>query len=306
MQNAIGKLGLLVVAIVWGTGFVGTAVALENFGPNEIIAVRMTIAFVTLLLINLHRLKEITFVNLRRGMLIGSLLYLGFIFQTVGLQYTTPSNNAFLTAVNIVIVPFLSLAIFRRMISYQTIIGAVVTFVGIGFISLQSGLSNINQGDLLTLLCAVFFALQIVATDVFTKKMATWELLLAQLGTASILAWMGVFLSQEKRILQGQGDFSLPTLLPLFYLGLVGTLFAYFIQTYSQKTTSSTETAVILSTEAFFGMLGSILILNEVVTKSMIIGGILIFCGILIVEIDFLQFQYFWKRIDARLKSSKH
>ncbi len=153
----IGKIGLLLVAIIWGTGFVWTAIALEHFGPYEIIAIRMTIAFFALLLMNIHRLKEMTRVNLVRGSFVGLLLYLGFIFQTIGLSYTTPSNNAFLTAVNIVFVPFISLILLRRTISFQSIWGALVTFVGIGFISLQSGLSNMNRGGcFFAYLCSLF------------------------------------------------------------------------------------------------------------------------------------------------------
>lgn len=298
MKKYVGKIGLFFVAIVWGTGFVGTAVALEHFGPSEVIAMRMTIAFGVFLLFNLYRIKQLKKENVLKGALVGLLLYLGFIFQTVGLQYTTPSNNAFLTATNIVIVPFLSFIFLRRLISYRSILGALVTFAGIGFISLQSGFTQINRGDILTLICALFFALQILTTDIFAKKIETWELLLAQLGTASMLAWIGLLFSGEQNILKGQGTFTLETLLPIIYLGLVSTLFAYFVQTYSQKTTSSTETAVILSTEAFFGMLSSVLILHEVITKNMAIGAILIFCGILVVEVDFLQFKQLWRKID--------
>ena len=305
MKQMIGKIGLLLVAIIWGTGFVWTAIALEHFGPYEIIAIRMTIAFFFFFFLNIHRLNELTRVNLPRGSFVGLLLYLGFIFQTIGLSYTTPSNNAFLTAVNIVFVPFISLILLRRTISFQSIWGALVTFVGIGFISLQSGLSNMNRGDVFSLICAVFFALQIVATDIFTKKMPTWQLLLSQIGTASLLAWIGVFTSGETNLVDGSVPLNGQTLFPLVYLGLVGTLFAYYIQTYSQKTTSSTETAVILSTEAFFGMIGSVLVLHEVVTFAMIVGGILIFCGILIVEIDFLQFRQVREKIASGFKHKK-
>ena len=300
----IHKIALFFVAIIWGTGFVASSLALKTFTPNEILVIRFSLAFVVLLVLNFPRLKQIKKKEVLKGSLVGLFLYLGFYFQTVGLQYTTPSKNAFLTAVNIVIVPFLALIVLREKLSYKTFAGAGMTLLGIGFISLESGFQQMNQGDLLTLVCAFFFALQIFLTDIFAKEIKTWSLMLVQMGVASLLAWLSFFFSQGSFALFDQINFTLTSMYSILYLGLVSTLLAYFLQTWAQRKTTSTETAVILSTDAFFGMLASIMILNEQITSTLLIGALLIFTGILIVEVDFLEFKRVWRKMNEEKESN--
>ncbi|HCM88473.1 MULTISPECIES: DMT family transporter [Vagococcus] len=282
MRRKIGKIGLVVVAIIWGTGFVATALALDNYTPYQILAIRFTVAFIILFLINLKKLNTLSKKTLFRGSLLGTVLFLAFAFQTVGLQYTTASKNAFLTAVNVVIVPFLSFLVLKKKLPIKNFIGSFITLIGIGLLSLTSSISGFNFGDILTLVCALFFALQIFVTDLFVAEEETWALMLLQMGAAALLSWVTLFITGESAI-----DYQPINLLPVLYLGLASTLLAYFLQTVSQKYTTSSEAAIILSTEAFFGMLGSVLLLNEEISMNMLIGGVLIFIGILVVELDF-------------------
>ncbi|MGX7024635.1 DMT family transporter [Vagococcus hydrophili] len=282
MKRRIGKIGLVIVAIIWGTGFVVTALALENYTPYQILAIRFTVAFVVLLLVNLKKLRLLSLKTLGRGSLLGTVLFLAYAFQTIGLQYTTASKNAFLTAVNVIIVPFLSYLILKNKLPLKNFVGSFVTLIGIGLLSLTGTMGGFNLGDGLTLICAVFFALQIFVTDLFVAEEETWALMLLQMGAAALLSWLTLFISGETSI-----NYQPVNLLPVFYLGLASTLLAYFLQTVSQKYTTSSEAAIILSTEAFFGMLGSVILLGEKVSMNMLMGGLFIFIGVLIVELDF-------------------
>lgn len=282
MKRRIGKIGLVIVAIIWGTGFVVTALALENYTPYQILAIRFTVAFVVLLLVNLKKLHLLSLKTLGRGSLLGTVLFLAYAFQTIGLQYTTASKNAFLTAVNVIIVPFLSYLILKNKLPLKNFVGSFVTLIGIGLLSLTGTMGGFNLGDGLTLICAVFFALQIFVTDLFVAEEETWALMLLQMGAAALLSWLTLFISGETSI-----NYQPVNLLPVFYLGLASTLLAYFLQTVSQKYTTSSEAAIILSTEAFFGMLGSVILLGEKVSMNMLMGGLFIFIGVLIVELDF-------------------
>ncbi|MEG0294344.1 DMT family transporter [Enterococcus sp.] len=281
MNKYLGKIGLVIVAVIWGSGFVASALALEHYSPYQILALRFTLAFVVWLLINIRKLKKFSFTTMWRGSLLGVFLFLAFAFQTVGLQYTTPSKNAFLTAVNVVIVPFLGYLIFKKKLPVKNIIGSFITLIGIAMLSLTQAVGSVNFGDVLTLICAVFFALQIFSTDYFVKEEETWALMLLQMGVAAVLSWLTLFATK--------GDvptLQVTTMMPVLYLGLVSTLLAYFIQTISQKKTTSSEAAIILSTEAFFGMISSVIILNEHISINMLFGAILIFVGILVVELE--------------------
>ena len=106
--------------------------------------------------------------------------------QTIGLQFTTPSKNAFLTAINVIIVPFISFVIFKRKFDRYELIGAVLAMVGVGTISLQIS-GGVNIGDVLTIFCAVLFAFQIFYTSIFVQKEDPILLTLVQMVTASIL-----------------------------------------------------------------------------------------------------------------------
>lgn len=281
LKQFSGKIGLLVVAIIWGSGFVASSMALDNFTPFQIIALRFTLAFVASLIVYFKELKKVKIDEFRKGATIGVFLFLAFLFQTVGLQYTTASKNAFLTAVNIVIVPFLSWLILKERVPKKGFIGALVTLVGISFLSLDfNNLTTINKGDMFTLVCAVFFAMHIFSTDYYVKDIKAGVIMVSQMGMAALLSWITVIFSG-----QTQMTINAASIQPILYLGLVSTMVAFGIQTWSQQRTTSTEAAVILSTEAFFGMIASVIMLGENITGPMIIGAILIFIGILVVEI---------------------
>src|SRR5699024_144539 len=279
----MGRLGLLVVAIVWGSGFVASAMALDYFTPYQILSLRFTLAFIGSLVIYGRNLRTVEFKEIKKGIVIGVFLFLAFLFQTVGLQYTTASKNAFLTAVNIVIVPFLSWIILKYKTPKKVYVGALITLVGIGFLSFDGsglGLNGLNRGDILTLICAVFFALQIFYTDFYVKDTEPGVIMVAQMGMASLLSWITILFNSQTNF-----NISIESILPILYLGLVSTLVAYGLQTWAQKFVESAQSAVILATEAFFGMAASAIILDEYITKNMLIGALLIFIGIITVEV---------------------
>lgn len=144
-KNTFGKLGLFVVAIIWGSGFSMTPLVLDHYSTFQVMALRFTIAFIVLLVLNSHKLKTIHKEELRPGILIGIFLFLAYIFQTYGLAYTSASKNSFLTAVNVVIVPFIAWAVTKNGLSLNTFAGALASLVGIGFTSFAGG-----AGDLLS------------------------------------------------------------------------------------------------------------------------------------------------------------
>jgi len=206
-------------------------------------------------------------------------LYIAFALQTVGLQYTTPSKNAFLTAVNVIIVPLIAFAVYKRRIDGYEIIGSIIAIVGIGFLSLQGSLT-MNIGDALSLACAVAFAFDIFCTNLFVQKEDAITLTIIQFLTASFL---GVL------VIVGQGD--IPTTLEkeaiysIIYLAIFSTTLAYLFQNVANQYTSATKAAIILSTESFFGMVLSVIFLHEVLTSRMVIGAVMILLAILIAEV---------------------
>lgn len=278
MRKYIGELGLAVVAIIWGSGFVASAVSLEHFTPYQILAIRFLIGIILLSLVFFKKLKNIKKSTIIKGSIIGIFLYLAFALQTVGLVYTTPSKNAFLTAVNVVIVPFIAFFIFKRKMDKFELFGALLAIIGIGVLSLKLS-AGINFGDVLTLLCAVAFAFHIFYTAQFVKNEDPVLLTVVQMAAATVLGFIVVLFKGETNFTANIEGVS-----AVLYLGIFSTTIAFLLQTVAQKFTSETKAAIILSTEAFWGMVFSVIILSEVLTAKMAIGAILILVAIIISE----------------------
>ena len=279
MKQYIGDGMLLITAIVWGSGFVVTAIALEYLSAYQVMAGRFILAAIILSLLFGKKFKTFTKSVIWKGAILGTILYIGFALQTVGLEYTTPSKNAFLTAVNVVIVPLIAYLVYKRKVDRYETIGSIITLIGIGFLSLQ-GSMTISIGDALSLACAVAFAFDIFYTNHFVKKEDALSLTIVQFITASFIAVIAVLI---------QGDipttFEKEALYSIIYLAVFSTTIAYVCQNIAFQYTTATKGAIILSLESFFGMLLSVLFLHEVLTGRMIIGAALIMIAILITEL---------------------
>ncbi len=280
MKKYLGILGLLAVTIIWGGGFVASDIALETFTPFQIMAIRFFIAAVCMTALGSRHLRTINKDEVKCGFWLGAALFAGFALQIIALQYTTPSKNAFLTATNVVFVPFIALVIYHKKIEMRSLIGAGMAIVGAGVLSLQNDFS-VGIGDGLTLLCAVGFAFQIFLTGEYVGRIRPSVLNFLQMVTACVLSIVGLVIS---------GDFnfnpSMESILAVGYLGVVSTTICYLLQTVSQRYVDETKSAIILSMEAVFGTVFSVILLHEAVTGRMIMGSALILAAVLVSEIQ--------------------
>ena len=280
-KKYLGVLGLLTVTIIWGGGFVASDLALETLTPFQIMFIRFMIAAVIMTVLGRDSIRTITREEIKCGIMLGAALFGGFALQIIGLQYTTPSKNAFLTATNVVIVPFIALVIYRKKIPVKCLIGAGMAIVGAAVLSLQSDFS-IGAGDILTLACAVCFALQIFLTGEFVGKIRPTVLNFLQMTTAFLLSGIGLIVTGSFHFAPSTGS-----LLAVLYLGVVSTTITYLLQTVSQKYVDETKSAIILSMEAVFGTVFSVILLHEDVTVRMVIGSMLILAAVLVSEVSF-------------------
>ena len=280
---AIG--GLILVTVIWGGGFVASDIALESMKPFQIMMVRFLLASVLMGMISLgQKNREEKSVDrtgaIRAGILMGIALFVGFSLQIIGLQYTTPSKNAFLTALNVVIVPFIAFIILKKKIGAKGIIGAILSVVGVALLSLNGNLT-LGLGDALTLICAVGFAFQIFFTSEFVKKYPVSILNMVQMITAFVLSAVSL-------VFFGETDFQVTTQgwLSVLYLGVISTTLCYLLQTACQRYVDETKAAIVLSMESVFGTIFSIIILHEVITLRMVIGCVIILTAVIISNLS--------------------
>lgn len=278
MKKYLGEIALLITAIIWGSGFVASAVALDHYSPYQMMAIRFLVGGVILSAFFFKKLKQLNRRIVLKGIFLGTILYIAFALQTVGLQFTTPSKNAFLTAVNVVIVPFIGYLLYKKRLDRFELVGAFLAMTGVGLLSLQDSF-KINIGDTLSLLCAVAFAFHIFYTAKYVKNEDPILLTLIQLLTAAVIGIIVV-------IFKGEGTMAMDgeALLPVLYLGIFSTTIAYLLQTSAQKYISETKAAIFLSTESLFGMIFSVIILNEIVTTKMVLGAVIILFAIILSE----------------------
>ncbi|MBO5373535.1 MAG: DMT family transporter [Lachnospiraceae bacterium] len=278
MKKWLSMGGLVIVTVIWGGGFVASDLALDSMRPFQILTIRFFLAAVFMGLLTMKGLKGITKKEVLAGSLMGLALFAGFAFQIIGLQYTTPSKNAFLTALNVVMVPFIAYVFLKKKVGIKGIVGAILSVSGVAILSLNGDLS-LSIGDGLTLLCAVGFAFQIFLTGEFVKKYRVSVLNFIQMATAFLLSFAGMFVAGETEFVVNTSG-----VLSVLYLGVVSTTICYLIQTACQQYVDETKSAIILSMESVFGTLFSIWILKEVITPRMAIGCIIIFVAVLIAN----------------------
>ena len=263
MKKILGIIGLIIVTIIWGGGFVASDIALKELSPFTIMFFRFLIAAVLMGLLANKKITTITKDELLCGFVLGTALFAGFALQIVGLKYTTPSKNAFLPATNVLLVPIIAYFIGRKKLDKKSIAGSVMALVGVGILSLQSNFS-VGIGDLLT------------------ERIRPSILNFLQMLTAFILSFLGLLFSGGIIL-----DVSRQGIYAIIYLGAISTTLCYFLQTTSQQYVDETKAAIILSMESVFGTLFSVLILSEKITPRMIIGGIMILSAVLISELKF-------------------
>lgn len=285
MKKYLSIIGLLFITIIWGGGFVVNDIALGIMSPFEIMTLRFLVASILLFCICMKQLKNITKEEIMAGVWLGIFLFAGFAFQTVGLKYTTPSKNAFLTATNVVFVPFIAMCFYKKKVNKQSLLGALMAIAGAGTLSLDRNLT-LGFGDSLTLMCAVCFAFQIFLTGNFAGKYRASILNLVQMVVAFVLSFVTLLISGDINL-----QISRPGIISVMYLGILGTTVAFLIQTVAQKNVDETKSAIILSMEAVFGSLFSIMILKEAINIRMIIGCALILGAVIVSETKFVKEQ---------------
>ena len=273
---------IVLATIIWGSTFFILKDTLDDVSVYFMLAFRFTIAAAVLALVFWKKWKNIDKSYFLAGGVMGTLLFLAYAVQNFGLMGTTPGKNAFFTAVYCVIVPFLYWIIDRTRPDKFNIIAAVLCLAGIGFVSWDSGFA-LTIGDVLTLIGGLMYACHIVAVAHFSKGRDIFLLTVLQFAVVALWAWIcaGVTHGVPAGGLPGRAW------LVLLYLAIAATTLALLFQNVGQKYTNPSSSAVLLSLEAPFGVLFSVLFAQERPTASMVFGFVLIFVSIICSETKF-------------------
>jgi drug/metabolite transporter (DMT)-like permease len=275
---------LLAATLVWGATFIVIKAALADASPLVFNAVRMVLAAVLLLVIFRHRLRSMTVGVWRAGFTIGTLMWLGYEFQTDGLLYTSASKSAFLTGVSVVLVPILLALFWRGHVNRYTLGGVMAACVGLYLLCIPAGqglsLASLNRGDILTLGCAVAFAFQIIAVGRSAQHYDFAHLVTIEIAVCA--AWMLISIPFERHAYL---RLTPRLLVALAITSIVGTVGCFIVQAWAQRFTPPTHTALIFSLEPVFAGLTSYAVLGERLGARAIVGAALILAGVLASEV---------------------
>ena len=281
----LGRTCLILTTLILGSSFVILKSALDSITPLWVLAIRFSGAAILMLIACLPRLKKLDKRYVTGGCLMGLCLSAAYILQTYGLVYTTPGKNAFLTTTYCILVPFLYWIISGKRPDIYNIIAALVCLVGVGFVCLGNDLS-INIGDMLTILCGLFYGLHIIVTSRTAENRDPVLITMLQFATAAVVCFIGAVLFEPAPHDIGSG-----TWLSIAYMTFICTGLCYILQTVGQKYTPPSQTAVILTLESVFGSAISVILGVESLTFNIALGFFLIFIAIITSEtkLDFLN-----------------
>jgi drug/metabolite transporter (DMT)-like permease len=271
------EVGLIGVAAVWGATFVVVQDAVAKLPTLAFLGYRFLAAAVVVALVWRSAVRALPAAGWRAGALMGVFLTLGYVLQTLGLEHTTVSNAGFITGLFVVLTPVLAAVVLRDRIGPLAWAAAIASAVGL---FLLSGGGTPNTGDVLVLGCAFAFAAHILATSRAAALYDTGALLVVQLALCGAVCTIAALVVGD---LHAPPDRSV--WMALAVTALLASALGFFIQTYAQKHTSATRTALILASEPAFTALCGYLFNDERLEAIGWLGAALIMSSIVVVEL---------------------
>ncbi len=307
------ELLLVLVTFIWGSCLVAQKFGLANIGPITFFCARSGIGALFLCIIVL--IRELRYgkfaantdklgegkecdkrnayslrTTIKGGVCCGIALFLAGATQQIGVLYTTAGKAGFITSLYVVIVPLLGIFMGRR-IKLLMIFCTAFTVVGLYLLCVSSGdfsFGNFSIGEVMVLICALFFAIHIIVADKFTPYADSIKMSCVQFATVVVIAFPLMFIIDPKLMVQGQNyHYTMPTFddlcasaIPLLYAGVLSSGIAYTLQIKAQKVINPVIASLILCCESVFAAVCGAVMLQEMMSIREIIGCIIMFLSI--------------------------
>lgn len=275
MALILAPWALLLVAAMWGISFIWMKDILDQQDVYSFLVSRFAVAALFMIIINPKVLRRLNLELLIKGSLTGTALGLGYIFQTLGLERTTPATTGFVTGLYLVFTPIIAALILKERLPLEIWGYVLLATCGLGILSLRGW--QIGTGEALVLISAILFAIHIVALSRWSKRFDAYALTLVQLATCALVSLVpstaqGFTPPPDRQVWS-----------VVIFTAIFATVFAFIIQTWSQARISATKVAVILTTEVVFAALFSVALGAEELTWRITIGGALVLVAMLAI-----------------------
>jgi drug/metabolite transporter (DMT)-like permease len=306
---------LLLAAIIWGFAFVAQRMGMEHIGPLLFNGIRFALGALVLLVVvkvkevylkrgsgeegkrrrgEEENMGEVKITGLptadRRlptadcqlptasGILLGLILFAGATFQQAGIVYTTAGNAGFITGLYVILVPVFGM-ITGQKAGANLWGGAILAAFGLYFLSVTESFT-MSDGDALVLIGAIFWAVHVLYTGWLSPRTSVMRLAITQYTVCATLSLIGALLFESNTL---EGVYG--AVIPLLYGGLLSVGVAFTLQIVGQKKAPPAHTAIILSLEAVFAVIGGVMILSETMTERKWIGCALMLTGMVLAQV---------------------
>jgi drug/metabolite transporter (DMT)-like permease len=272
-------ISLFLSTAVWGLSFIIMKSILgDRVSPYLFVFLRFAIAAILILPFCRKSLYSLGKSGVWAGVVLGILIYGGFITQAVGITFTTASKSAFITGISSVFVPVYLMIHRRRLPEPFVAVAIAIAMAGMYLLTDPVG-GGFNIGDFLTLICAIIFAAQIYVMGIATARFNTMPLTFVELATTAVLA--GLFLPLGSTNLK----LTWTTITALAFMAIVATALALSVQTWAQKRTSAVRAGLIYSAEPVFAYMFASMLLGESFGALQKLGGAIIIVAVVLSEL---------------------
>jgi len=293
MKKYYGEGALLFNTIIWGGTFAIIKNAFNDVSPLLFLGLRFVIATLLFFPFVYRQLVKTDKKTFRAGVILGVFYFLGFATQTIGLDITTATKSGFITGTFVIFIPILQLIIERRKPKWFNILSVSLVLIGLVMLAskgenaidfIQQLGSDFNFGDLLTLLCAVLFAFQVVYVDLFTKKYNYLPMVFVQLLITGLGGLVFSFIFSISELEAVRFNLNSSVITSLIYTAIFASIIATIIQLKFQKIVSPTKAGIIFSIEPIFAAVFAFFLLSEKISNFGLIGCAVIFIGLILSE----------------------
>lgn len=270
----------MMITVFWGASYILTKIGLEDFQPFNLTALRFMIAFFVSAIVFYKHMIKADIKTIKYSFILAIILLSVFISSTFGLLYTSASNAGFLLSLSVVLIPIISFVFLKQKIEKKMIVGVCFAIIGIALLTLNTQL-KINSGDLLCIISALLFAIHIILTGVFTRRVDSIALGILQLGFAGLFSFIFSFMTETMKFPTTSKSWAV-----VLSLSILCTAVGYIVQTMAQKYTTATHTGIILSLEPVFSAIFAYFILGELLSVKGYFGAGILLLSVLIAELD--------------------
>jgi len=271
---------LLLAAIIWGFCFVAQRLGMEHMGPFTFTALRFSLGtiFLAFFILIKHKKQFWSFKKkeIVMGCIVGAMMFAATAFQQVGITYTTATKSGFITSLYVILVPIFGFLFWEQKISRWTLLGSILAVVGLYLLTVPSDLKP-NYGDILTFVCALFWAFHVLTIGKFSPRMNSLKLALVQFSFCTVLSIVVALIIETTTI-----HMIYLSSISLLYSGIISIGVAFTLQIVGQKYSPPSHAAIIMSLEAVFAAVGGWFMLNEGFTPRTMLGCGLMLFGMLI------------------------